>query len=292
MTSPRISAPPAGSARSPVRSTVATSASATPPSPTGDPSARRARAPSSRSAPMPPSVDELPPSARSRRGTPESSAARIARPKPRVWAVSGRSGSSSVMPLVEATSTTPVPSGSRSQRASTGRSSGPGTRMGTRRAPGMAAASTSMVPCPPSAMGAITTSSPGRARSQPRRRASAASAAVADPVSESGDMTTRSVRRAAVLMTPVCRTWSEPRSGPPRPRPRRTRSDAAAPDQSGATPARCASSAAPTSPASLPRLAAMIAVSRCRNAEKRANSCAAAPPTTMRSGDMIDSRCR
>ncbi len=83
-----------------------------------------------------------------------------------------------------------------------------------------------------------------------------------------------------------------PRSGPARPRPRRTRSDAAAPDQSGATPARCASSAAPTSPASLPRLAAMISVSRCRNAEKRANSCAAAPPTTMRSGDMIDSRCR
>ncbi len=70
------------------------------------------------------------------RSTPWSRAAAMACRNPRVCAVIGRSGSSRVIPLVAASSTTAVRSGSSSQWVLTGRSSGPVTVTGIKAQPG------------------------------------------------------------------------------------------------------------------------------------------------------------
>src|SRR4051794_19401120 len=93
-------------------------------------------------------------------------------------------------PLVSASSTTAVPSGSISQFASTSSPEGPSTRTGCLVASGNAAAKASIVPSPPSAIGASTTRSAGRTEDHPAPSADATTAADAEPLNESGATTT------------------------------------------------------------------------------------------------------
>jgi hypothetical protein len=99
------------------------------------------------------------------------------------------------MPLVSASSTTQVSSGSRSTCASTGSPSGPRTRTRSITPPSLAEAIASIVPSPPSAIGAATHSSSGRTERQPRTMAAATSAAGQVPLNESGQMTMRRCMR-------------------------------------------------------------------------------------------------
>src|SRR5690606_18236222 len=206
--------PPAGSGARRDRSAEASSSRPAAPSTTDAPKSLRNRAPSAVSSPMPPSVEALEPMPSTRRETPASSAALMACPKPSVDASSGRRSSpSSSMPDVFASSTTPVPpgsssvAGSRSHDEFTGAPAGPVTRTGTRFASGIAFSNASTVPSPPSAMGRSVKVSAGDERTQPSAIATAASAAVTDPLKLSGAMT---IVRGSV-MGPSCRMRSRSR---------------------------------------------------------------------------------
>ena len=183
--------PPSGARRIREASTRARRPSAPPPSGSVVSSASNSSRPSARSAPAPPSVEAEPPRPITSARAPAFSAAAITSPSPRVVAPRGSSEPIMGSPEESASSTTAVPSGRCSQRAWSGRPSGPVTGpTATSAAPGTATAIASRVPSPPSACGTRSTSSSGRTARHPVPIAEAAAAASSDPLKESGATTT------------------------------------------------------------------------------------------------------
>ena len=146
-----------------------------------------------RRAPRPPSVVAEPPIPTSTRRAPWSTAKRISSPVPAVEASRARLPSNppaSTRPEVRAISITAVDP-SRRQDASTGRPSGPVTRV-VRFGPPRA----SRVPSPPSAIGTSTAEPP--ASTTDRATAAATATALAVPRNLSGAATTRNPAPSAV----------------------------------------------------------------------------------------------
>src|SRR5690606_17427432 len=117
---------------------------------------------------------------------------------------------------------------------STGFPTGPVTRIGCRIASGIAAETAASVPSPPSAKGRVTTVSSGRTRLHPRSSAAATTCAAADPLNESGAMTTvtdsaRPLRSIASVRPNTIRLLLKPWAS--RQEPRTQPHDEAPPDE-------------------------------------------------------------
>ncbi|EXI74920.1 MAG: hypothetical protein AW07_01531 [Candidatus Accumulibacter sp. SK-11] len=150
-------------------------------------------APSARAMPAPPSFVALPPMPMMIRRSPQSSAARISSPVPKVVVSRGSRwpGASSGSPDAAAISTTAVvPSPRIPHCASTGARRGPLTRV-WRSVPPVAPTRAATVPSPPSAIGTLRTSASGKTSRMPRSIASATPTALRLPLNESGATTMR-----------------------------------------------------------------------------------------------------
>ena len=162
------------------------------------------RAPRPRRSPAPPSVVALPPMPIMTWRTPVSSTARRISPVPSVVAAMGLRGSSGGRrdsPDASASSTAARdPSADCSQRAVRGRPSGSWAGHSIHSQPPHSAMAAS-VPSPPSASGARTSASPGRARDQPSASLRATSTDDSEPLNESGAIRTRS--RPMPVTSPV-----------------------------------------------------------------------------------------
>ena len=196
------------------------------------------RAPRPCRRPRPPSVVALPPIPSVTRRTPAAAAARSSWPVPMLVARTGSrsAGATRESPDASAISSTAAsPSTDRSQRAVMGRPSGSSTGAACHTQP-PAAAIASSVPSPPSASGARTISSDGRAAAQPDASARATWIEVNVPLYESGATSTR--RRRSVPGGVI---------GPPRP-PALPRPRAAVPGIRGCAASAGARGRPPRSP--------------------------------------------
>ena len=151
-----------------VMSSRAAAAAPSPPGPTSWPAAFVTRAPKACSIPIPPSVDALPPTPRTRWRQPASSAAAITSPTPRLVAVSGARDSPSRASPATAASSITASCPRRTKRDGWMAPMASAASMGTRRKP--AASNASSIPSPPSATGTVTSVDVRATRADPVRQ--------------------------------------------------------------------------------------------------------------------------